>query len=126
MVKNCKNLVDSYLEAVRKAEGDALKFSKFSQDSEVFDGQGQLTIPGNPRAMTIMMVSELPADADEYLAVEGARTKIAIGEIMMMDSSMLKVEGKVPTHNYWFFKFATMFEADLKQARFIELRPKRH
>lgn len=83
-------------------------------------------MPGNPRGMTIMMVSELPADADEYLACLGSRSKIAIGEILMMDSGMLKVEGRVPTHNFWFFKFATMFEAELKQARFIELRPKRH
>lgn len=126
LAKNCKSLVDSYIEAVRKAEGEALKFSKFSQDSEVYDGQGQLTMPGNPRGMTIMMVAELPADANEYLGTEGARTRIAIGEIVMMDSTMLKVEGKVPPHNFWFFKFATMFEAELKTARFIELRPKRH
>jgi hypothetical protein len=125
-VKNCKSLVDGYIDAVKKAEGESLKFCKFSQDGEVYDGQGQLTIPANPRGMTIMMVSELPPDANEYLAYEGGRTKIAIGEIMMMDSAMLKVDGKVPPHNFWFFKFATMFEAELKQARFIELRPKRH
>ena len=45
---------------------------------------------------------------------------------MMMDSSMLKVDGKIPSHNFWFFKFANMFEGELKQARFIELRPKRN
>ena len=28
----------------------------------------------------------------------------------MMDSSMLKPQGKVPPHNFWFFKFANMFE----------------
>jgi hypothetical protein len=56
----------------------------------------------------------------------GTRSKIAIGEILMMDSNMLKVEGQVPAHNFWFFKFATMFEAELKQVRFIEMRPKRH
>jgi hypothetical protein len=55
-----------------------------------------------------------------------SRSKIAIGEIFMMDSAMLKVEGRIPAHNFWFFKFATMFEAELKQARFIEMRPKRH
>lgn len=44
----------------------------------------------------------------------------------MMDSNMLKVEGQIPSHNFWFFKFATMFEAELKQVRFIEMRPKRH
>lgn len=44
---------------------------------------------------------------------------------MMMDSNMLKVNGKVPSHNFWFFKFASMFEADLKCVRFVEMRPKR-
>ena len=53
-------MIDAYLDAVRKTEGESLKFSKFSQDGEVYDGQGQLTMPGNPRGMTIMMVSELP------------------------------------------------------------------
>nr|BAJ98389.1 predicted protein [Hordeum vulgare subsp. vulgare] len=102
-------MVDAYIEAVRKVEGEALKFTKFSQDNEIYDGQGQLTLAGNPRGMTIMMVAELPADANEYVG-EGVRTRIAIGEIMMMESMQLKVEGKVPNHNFWFFKFATMFD----------------
>jgi hypothetical protein len=28
----------------------------------------------------------------------------------MMDSNMLKVDGKVPIHNRWFFKFCDMFD----------------
>jgi hypothetical protein len=44
----------------------------------------------------------------------------------MLDSNMLKVDGKVPPHNFWFFKFATMFEPDLKSVRFIEMRPKKN
>jgi hypothetical protein len=44
---------------------------------------------------------------------------------MMMDSSMLKVEGRVPSHNFWFFKFCSMFEGELEKVRFVELRPKR-
>jgi hypothetical protein len=49
---------------VRKIEGDCLKFYKFSQDGEVYDAQGQLTLAGNPRGMTIMLVSELPLESN--------------------------------------------------------------
>ena len=110
---------------MRKVEGNNLKFYKLNQDGDVYDQQGQLALPGNPRGMTIMMVCDLPEDANEYASYLGTRSKIAIGDIIMMDSSMLKVEGKVPTHNFWFFKFASMFENELKSARFIEMRPKR-
>lgn len=32
---------------------------------------------------------------------------------MMMDGSQLKLHGKVPAHNFWFFKFASMFESEV-------------
>ena len=41
-----------------------------------------------------------------------------------MDSNMLKVQGKIPSHNTWFFKFLAMFEHELQKVRFVELRPK--
>ena len=53
-------MIDSYIEAVRKVEGDNLKFYKLSQDGEIFDAQGQLTLPNNPRGMSVMLVCELP------------------------------------------------------------------
>lgn len=111
---------------MKKVEGQAIKYYKLNQDGELYDGQGQMTVAGNPRGMTLMFVSEMPMDATEHLICDFARNKIVIGDIMMMDSNMLKVDGKVPSHNFWFFKFASMFEADLKSARFLELRPKRH
>ena len=126
MIKNCKAIIDGYVEAVKKVEGQAVKYYKLNQDGEIYDGLGQMTAPGNPRGMTLMFVSEMPNDATEHLTCESSRNKIIIGDIMMMDGNMLKVDGKVPSHNFWFFKFATMFEADLKCARFVELRPKRH
>lgn len=42
----------------------------------------------------------------------------------MMDSKMLMVDGKVPPHNYWFFKFSDLFADVLEKVRFVELRPK--
>ncbi len=45
---------------------------------------------------------------------------------MMLDGNMLKVDGKVPPHNYWFFKFSDMFEDIIEKVRFVELRPKRN
>ena len=42
----------------------------------------------------------------------------------MMSSAMLKPDNRVPTHNFWFFKFANMFEHELEKVRFVELRPK--
>jgi hypothetical protein len=43
---------------------------------------------------------------------------------MMLTADMLKVDGKVPNHNFWFFAFSDMFDADIDKVRFIELRPK--
>lgn len=123
-VKSVKSTIDSYIEAVRKAEGDHLKFYKLNQDGDVYDQQGQLTLPSNPKGMTIMLVSELPETATEHLLC--LHSKIAIGELTMMEPSMLKVEGKVPSHNFWFFKFCSLFEQELEKVRFVELRPKRH
>ncbi len=50
-------MIESYIDAVRKMEGDNLKYYKFNQDNEIYDAQGQLTLPGNPRGMSIMIVS---------------------------------------------------------------------
>jgi hypothetical protein len=126
LVKNCSKLIDSYVEAVKKAEGNNLKFYKLSQDGEIFDGMGQLSLPGNPRGMSIMLVCELPEDATEHMSYLSGKNRIAIGDILMMDGNMLKVDGKVPTHNFWFFKFCTMFEGELEKVRFVEMRPKRY
>ena len=71
-----------------------------------------------------MLVCELPQNATEHIAYS-SKNKIAIGEMIMMDSNMLKVEGKIPSHNMWLFKFLMMFENDLEKVRFVELRPKR-
>ena len=57
-----------------------------------------------------MLVCEVPSDANEHLNHMNASTKIAIGEVTMMNGNMLKVNGKVPPHNFWFFKFDNMFE----------------
>jgi len=95
---------------VKKAEGDNLKFYKLNQDGEIYDGVGQLSLPSNPRGMTIMLVCELPEEATEHMTYLGGKNKISIGDILMMDSNMLKPNGKVPAHNFWFFKFASMFE----------------
>ena len=56
LVKNSKTLIDNYIEAVRKVEGDNLKFYKLNQDGDVYDGQGDLKLQSNPRGMTIMLV----------------------------------------------------------------------
>ena len=56
LVKNSKGMIDSYIEAVHKAEGDNLKFYKVNQDGDVYDNNGQLALPSNPKGMTIMLV----------------------------------------------------------------------
>jgi len=30
--------------------------------------------------------------------------------MMMLNSTILKVDGKIPVHNIWFFKFCDMFD----------------
>lgn len=53
------------------------------------------------------------------------KNKIAIGDLVTLDSSMLRnSDGKVPYQNVWFFKFCDMFDDILEKVRFIELRPK--
>lgn len=42
----------------------------------------------------------------------------------MMESSMLKIDGKVPPHNFWFFKFCSLFEQDLEKLDSWNLDPK--
>lgn len=72
-----------------------------------------------------MLVCEVPEDATEYLSSKINKTSIGIGDMIMMDSSMLKTENnKIPIHNMWFFKFHEMFDDMIERARFIELRPK--
>ena len=44
---------------------------------------------------------------------------------MMLSSHNLKIDGKIPTHNMWFFKFCDMFDEAIDRVRFIELRPKK-
>ena len=61
----------------------------------------------------------MPTTANEYIYGNPTKTTIGIGELLMMDSSMLKVEKKIPTHNRWFFKFNELFEDVLEKARFI-------
>ena len=64
LTKNSKAMIESYIDAVRKVEGERLKFYKLNQDGELFDSQGQLALPHNPRGMTIMLVCELPPEAN--------------------------------------------------------------
>ncbi len=44
--------------------------------------------------------------------------------MMMLNPNQLKVDGKAPVHNIWFFKFCDMFDEVIDRVRFIELRPK--
>jgi hypothetical protein len=75
-------------------------------------------LAGNPKGMTIMLVCELSESATEHIAYS-SKNKIAIGDLIMMDSHMLKVDGKIPSHNMWFFKFISMFEHELEKVRFV-------
>lgn len=118
-------MLDAYMDAIRKAEGENLKFYKLNQDGDIFDENGQLTLSGNPKGMTIMLICQIPETAREYMHYMDTRTKISIGQIIILESSMLKIDGKVPLHNFWFFKFCSMFEAEIETVRFTEMRPKR-
>jgi len=68
-----------------------------------------MQMAGNPKGMSIMILCEIPETATEYQAFSNAKSKINIGDIYMLDSNMLRVNGKVPAHNFWLFKFASMF-----------------
>jgi hypothetical protein len=57
-----------------------------------------------------MLLCEINEDASEYMAYGHLKTKISIGELMILDGHMLKVNGRVPLHNQWMFLFANMFE----------------
>jgi hypothetical protein len=77
----------------------------------MFDAKGKQILSANAKGMTIMMVCEIPSDATEYLQCRTNKTAIGIGDMIMMDSTMLKTENnKIPLHNMWFFKFHEMFD----------------
>lgn len=44
--------------------------------------------------------------------------------MMILNSNMMKIDGKVPLYNIWFFKFCDIFDEAIDRVRFIELRPK--
>lgn len=91
-------------------------------DTEVYDEDGQLMMQANNRGATIMLICDIGEGATEYLQIP--KSNVSIGEMMVMDATQLKVGGKVPDHNKWFFKFVEMFDDCLEKVRFIELRPK--
>lgn len=101
-----------------------MKYTKVTEDGEMVDGKGKPILSANVRGSTIMLVCEVPTTANEYIYANPTKSTIGIGELLMMDSSMLKVDKKIPTHNRWFFKFNELFEDILQKVRFIELRPK--
>lgn len=122
---NWKKKIDDYINFVYENEKNNMKYHRVTEDGEMFDAKGKQILPANSKGMTIMMVCEIPADATEYLSCRGSKTSISIGDMIMMDSAMLKTENnKIPTHNLWFFKFHEMFDDLIERARFIELRPK--
>lgn len=56
-----------------------------------------------------MFISDVPDDGSEHTH-NSSKNKVAIGNLIMMSSDMLKVNGKIPSYNMWFFKFLAMFE----------------
>lgn len=101
-----------------------VKYHKFSRDGEITDEKGEVKVQANPKGCTIMFVSPHNEDNTEYNRNDVVRNKIPIGDIMMLTADMLKVDGKIPNHNFWFFSFSDMFDSEIDKVRFIELRPK--
>lgn len=122
---NWKKKVEDYINIVYENEKNMMKYHRITEDGDMFDAKGKQILTANSKGLTIMLVCEISEDAVEYLQAKGSKTTIGIGDMIMMDSSMLKTDNnKVPTHNFWFFKFHEMFDDIVERARFIELRPK--
>lgn len=87
---NWKKKIDDYINFVYENEKNNMKYHRVTEDGEMFDAKGKQVLPANSKGMTIMMVCEIPADATEYLSCRGNKTSISIGDMIMMDSAMLK------------------------------------
>lgn len=55
-IRNYKKKIDEYVKLVQDVEKDNMKFYKVSQDGDIYDAHGQLSVPGNPKGSTIMFV----------------------------------------------------------------------
>lgn len=56
-VKGYRKRLEEYIEQVKANQKDHMKFFKVTQDSDVYDANGQLTLAANPRGMSVMLVS---------------------------------------------------------------------
>lgn len=52
------------------------------------------------------------------------KVSIPIGEMAVLKEHHLRVDGKVPLHYRWFFKFGELFDGLIEKVRILELRPK--
>ena len=49
---------------------------------------------------------------------------IPIGEMSVLKEHQLKVDGRIPPHYRWFFKFGELFDGLVDRTRILELRPR--
>lgn len=89
--RNFKKRLDDYISVIRELEGQNFKHFRITQDTEVYDAKGQMTLPGNPRGYTVMLVCDLPEGAGNNEISTVQKSKISIGEVMMLDANMLKI-----------------------------------
>jgi|JI6StandDraft_1071083.scaffolds.fasta_scaffold22050_1 hypothetical protein len=52
------------------------------------------------------------------------RVNIPIGEMSVLKEHQLKVDGRIPPHYRWFFKFGELFDGLVDRTRILELRPR--
>ena len=56
-----------------------MKYTKVTEDGEIFDGRGKPILSANSRGSTIMLVCQIPTTANEYIYCNPTKTTIGIG-----------------------------------------------
>jgi hypothetical protein len=70
-----------------------------------------------------MMVSDYTDTTNKENMKSDNRVSIPIGEMCILKEHQLKVDGRIPVHYRWFFKFGELFDGLVDKTRIIELRP---
>jgi hypothetical protein len=59
-----KKKIDEYLKFANENERNTMKYTKVTEDGEIFDAKGKQILNANPRGYTIMLVCEVPTTAN--------------------------------------------------------------
>jgi hypothetical protein len=118
-----KQAMEQFLSFCYDTEKSHLKFHRIQHDSDLYDKEGDIIAEADRKACTIMMVSDYTDTTNKENMKSDNRVSIPIGEMCILKEHQLKVDGRIPVHYRWFFKFGELFDGLVDKTRIIELRP---